>query len=195
MSLELSPRAAEIVEQAKQLLAAGGYHGFSYADISERVRIGKPSIHHHFPSKADLVLTVVVQHRSQSREGLAALDQRVLDPLGRLTAYTEYWAQCIREGTMPLCVCAMLAAELPMIPTTIADEVRAYFGELAAWIAAVLESGAAKGQFQLRDNVQAEAQAFMSTVYGAMLTARACGDPQAFAAISRAALRQLTSSA
>ncbi|WP_313690830.1 TetR/AcrR family transcriptional regulator, partial [Achromobacter mucicolens] len=160
MSLELSPRAAEIVEQAKQLLAAGGYHGFSYADISERVRIGKPSIHHHFPSKADLVLTVVVQHRSQSREGLAALDQRVLDPLGRLTAYTEYWAQCIREGTMPLCICAMLAAELPMIPTTIADEVRAYFGELAAWIAAVPESGAAKGQFQLRDNVQADAQAF-----------------------------------
>ncbi|WP_410578583.1 TetR/AcrR family transcriptional regulator, partial [Bacillus sp. SIMBA_026] len=49
MSLELSPRAAEIVEQAKLLLAAGGYHGFSYADISERVRIGKPSIHHHFP--------------------------------------------------------------------------------------------------------------------------------------------------
>lgn len=191
MSLELSPRAAEIVEQAKLLLAAGGYHGFSYADISERVRIGKPSIHHHFPTKADLVLTVVARHRAQSRAGLAALDQQVQDPLGRLTAYTDYWANCIREGTMPICICAMLAAELPMIPQAIADEVRAYFGELAAWIAAVLESGAAKGQFQLRDDVKAEAQAFMSTVYGAMLTARACGDSQAFASISRAALRQL----
>ncbi|WP_313620239.1 TetR/AcrR family transcriptional regulator [Achromobacter sp.] len=192
MSLELSPRAAEIVEQAKLLLAAGGYHGFSYADISERVRIGKPSIHHHFPTKADLVLTVVAQHRGQSRAGLAALDEQVQDPLGRLTAYTDYWANCVREGSMPICICAMLAAELPMIPQAIADEVRAYFGELAAWIAAVLESGAAKGQFQLRDDVKAEAQAFMSTVYGAMLTARACGDPQAFASISRAALRQLT---
>ncbi len=192
MNLELSPRAAEIVEQARLLLAAGGYHGFSYADISERVRIGKPSIHHHFPTKADLVLTVVVQHRAQSRDGLAALDQHVQDPLGRLTAYTDYWANCIREGTMPICICAMLAAELPMIPQAVADEVRAYFGELAAWIAAVLESGAAQGQFQLRDDVQAEAQAFMSTVYGAMLTARACGDPQAFASISRAAIRQLT---
>lgn len=192
MNLELSPRAAEIVEQARLLLAAGGYHGFSYADISERVRIGKPSIHHHFPTKADLVLTVVVQHRAQSRDGLAALDRHVQDPLGRLTAYTDYWANCIREGTMPICICAMLAAELPMIPQAVADEVRAYFGELAAWIAAVLESGAAQGQFQLRDDVQAEAQAFMSTVYGAMLTARACGDPQAFASISRAAIRQLT---
>ncbi|QVQ24699.1 TetR/AcrR family transcriptional regulator [Achromobacter deleyi] len=192
MSLELSPRAIEIVEQTRQLLAAGGYHGFSYADVSERVHIGKPSIHHHFPAKADLVLTVVVHHREQAREGLAALDQHVPDPLGRLTAYADYWAKCIGEGTMPMCICAMLAAELPMIPQAIADEVRAYFGDLAGWIASVLESGVSKGQFQLRDSVQVEAQAFMSTVHGAMLTARAFNDPKVFASISRAAISQLT---
>lgn len=192
MSLELSPRAIEIVEQTRQLLAAGGYHGFSYADVSERVHIGKPSIHHHFPAKADLVLTVVVQHREQAREGLAALDQHVPDPLGRLTAYADYWAKCIGDGTMPMCICAMLAAELPMIPQAIADEVRAYFGDLAGWIASVLESGVSKGQFQLRDSVQVEAQAFMSTVHGAMLTARAFNDPKVFASISRAAISQLT---
>lgn len=192
MSLELSPRAIEIVEQTRQLLAAGGYHGFSYADVSERVRIGKPSIHHHFPTKADLVLTVVVQHREQAREGFAALDQHVQDPQGRLTAYADYWANCIREGTMSMCICAMLAAELHMVPQPIADEVRAYFGELTAWIASVLESGTAKGQFHLRDSVQVEAQAFMSTIHGAMLTARALGDPDAFAFISRAAIGQLT---
>lgn len=192
MSLELSPRAAEIVEQTKQLLAAGGYHGFSYADVSERVHIGKPSIHHHFPTKADLVLTVVVQHRQQAREGLAALDQHIQDPKRRLAAYTDYWAACIREGTMPMCICAMLAAELPMISPAIADEVRAYFGELTAWIAAVLESGVAKSQFHLRDGVQVEAQAFMSTIHGAMLTARALGQPKVFESISHAAIGQLT---
>ena len=191
MSLALSPRAVEIVEQTRQLLAAGGYHGFSYADVSERVHIGKPSIHHHFPTKADLVLTVVVQHREQAREGLAALDRHVQDPRGRLMAYADYWAECLREGTMPMCICAMLAAELPMIPQAIAEEVRAYFGELTAWIASVLESGAAKGQFHLRDSAQVEAQAFMSTIHGAMLTARALGQPAVFASISRAAIGQL----
>lgn len=194
MSLELSPRAIEIVEQTRQLLAAGGYHGFSYADVSERVHIGKPSIHHHFPTKADLVLTVVVQHREQAREGLAALDQHIPDPLGRLTAYADYWAKCVGEGTMPMCICAMLAAELPMIPEAIADEVRAYFGDLAGWIASVLESGVSKGQFRLRDSVHVEAQAFMSTVHGAMLTARAFNDTKVFASISRAAIGQLTAS-
>src|SRR5690606_37230579 len=191
MNLELSPRAAEIAEHTKVLLAAGGYNGFSYADLSERVRIGKPSIHHHFPSKAELVLTVVTLHRQQAREGLATLDAHVPDPLARLTAYTEYWAKCIREGTAPICICAMLAAEMPMIPQDIADEVRGYFADLTAWIAAVLEEGSAKGQFQLRESAAAEARTFMSTVHGAMLTARAFGDPAAFQAVSRAAIARL----
>jgi len=195
MSVELSPRATEIADQARLLLAAGGYHGFSYADVSERVHIGKASIHHHFPSKADLVLTVVARHREQAREGMAALDRQVRDPLARLTAYTEYWATCIREGTLPICICAMLAAELPMIPQAVADEVRAYFGELSAWLASVLEQGAEKGQFHLRGDACVEAQAFMSTVHGAMLTARACGDPAVFASISRAAADRLAAAA
>lgn len=195
INLELSPRALEIVAQTKQLLAAGGYHGFSYADVSERVRIGKASIHHHFPAKVDLVLTVVAQHRAQARDGLAALDQRVKDPLARLTAYTDYWAGCIRDGSAPICICAMLAAELPLLPQAVADAVRAYFSELSTWLALVLEHGAATGQFQLRGGAQAEAQAFMSTVHGAMLSARAFGDPDTFAAIARAAIARLTAPA
>ncbi|MGC7406562.1 TetR/AcrR family transcriptional regulator [Pandoraea pneumonica] len=192
MTVALSPRATEIADHTKQLLAAGGYHGFSYADLSERVNIGKASIHHHFPSKAELVLTVVKRHREQASEGLAALDQHVEDPAARLSAYTDYWAQCIRDGSMPMCICAMLAAELPMIPKEIADEVRNYFDDLTAWIATVLAAGVAKGQFKLRDSARVEAQTFMSTVHGAMLTARALGNAESFQTISQAAIRRLS---
>jgi len=191
MDAELSPRAAEIAERAKELLAAGGYNGFSYADISGRVRIGKASIHHHFPSKAELVHTVVVMHRAQTRAGLAALDSRVDDPLGRLNAYTGYWAECIRNDTSPICICAMLAAELPAIPAEVADEVRGYFHELAAWLASVLEQGASQGQLRLRDAPAVEANAFMATVHGAMLSARAFGNPEVFQSIAQAAIGRL----
>lgn len=193
MTVELSPRATEIAEHARQLLAAGGYNGFSYADLSERVRIGKASIHHHFPSKAELVLTVVVRHRQQSREGLAALQRHLADdPLAQLRAYTDYWAQCIREGSSTICICAMLAAESPMIPPEIAAEVQGYFRDLTAWIAAVLTEGEAKGQLRLQGAALVEAQTFMSTVHGAMLTARALGDPESFQTIARAAIHRLT---
>ena len=193
MTVELSPRATEIVEHARQLLAAGGYNGFSYADLSERVHIGKASIHHHFPSKVDLVLTVVMLHRQQSADGLAALQHHVGDdPLAQLTAYTDYWAQCIRDGSSTMCICAMLAAESPMIPSEIAAEVRGYFEDLTAWIAAVLEKGEAKTQFKLHSSALVEAQAFMSTVHGAMLTARALGNPESFRAIAQVSVSRLT---
>ncbi|REM97679.1 TetR/AcrR family transcriptional regulator, partial [Mycobacterium tuberculosis] len=55
MKEPLSPKAVEIVGHARSLLESGGYNGFSYADIAARVNISKASIHHHFPSKAELV--------------------------------------------------------------------------------------------------------------------------------------------
>lgn len=192
MHEELSPRACEIAEHAKQLLAAGGYNGFSYADISDRVKIQKASIHHHFPSKADLVYTVIARYREQAQEGMAAMEQQIPDPLIRLQAYTRYWSECIRDGSSPMCICAMLAAELPMIPDEVAREVRGHFEDLAAWLATILQDGSTKGQFHLTDDATVEARTLMATMHGAMLAARAFQQPDVFESIARATVKQLT---
>lgn len=192
MATELSPKAAEIVECARSLLAAGGYNSFSYADISESVHISKASIHHHFPSKAELVQTVVVQYREEARAGLAMMEERTPDPVAHLHAYTGFWAACIRDGTLPFCVCAMLAAELPAIPSQVAIEVRGHFSDLAAWLASVLARGASLGVFSLQASPEAEAMTFMAAVHGAMLSARAYGDPEVFAKTVQPLMRRLT---
>jgi TetR/AcrR family transcriptional repressor of nem operon len=193
MDAELSPKATEIVACARSLLAAGGYNSFSYADISELVHISKASIHHHFPSKAELVQTVVERYREEGRVGLAAMEQQVPDPVGQLQAYTDYWTTCIREGSSPFCICAMLAAELPTIPGEVAEEVRGHFSDLATWLASVLSRGAAQGVVFLQNSPEAEALAFMATVHGAMLSARAHADPAVFPAIVQPLMRRLTS--
>lgn len=192
MDAELSPKAVEIIECTKVLLAAGGYNSFSYADISDRVHLGKAGIHHHFPTKAELVQAVVARHRAQTRTGLTSLDHQLDDPQARLKAYADYWAECIRTDTPPICICAVLASELPMLPHEVADEVHGYFHDLSAWLASVLEQGAAQGQMHLQDTPAAEAEAFMAAVYGAMLTARALGNPDAFRSIAQAAIRRFT---
>lgn len=192
METELSSRAGEIMLRAQTLLAAGGYNGFSYADISASVGISKASIHHHFPSKAELVQAVVKRYREEGRKGLAAMESTISDPLAQLQAYTGYWEACIRDASSSFCVCAMLAAELPSIPEQVADEVRGHFCDLAAWLAGVLEKGAATGIFRLRAEPEPEAMALMATVHGAMLSARALGDPEAFASIVGASVERLT---
>ncbi|MGO4776149.1 TetR/AcrR family transcriptional regulator, partial [Lysobacter sp. 2RAB21] len=170
-----SPKALEIIQRTNELLASGGYNSFSYADIAELVEVRKASIHHHFPTKADLVKATVVLHREATRRGLQSLDQAMPDPLERLIAYSRFWAQCIEQSSPPICICAMLAAELPAVPAEVADEVRGHFSDLHAWMTAAMEEGQSAGKMRLTDTASAEASVFMASIHGAMLAARAAG--------------------
>ena len=192
MDIDLSVKAREIVACTRALLAVGGYHSFSYADISEAVQISKPSIHHHFPSKAELVQTVVAVYRQEARAGIANLERHMAGPLEQLQAYTNFWATCIRARDTSFCVCAMLAAELPTLPSEVAQEVRGHFVDLSEWLASVLSRGAAEGIFVLQSSPRSEALALLARVHGAMLSARAHDDPDLFAEIVNPVLRRLT---
>src|SRR4051812_39408598 len=117
-----STTADEILRCARSLIVMGGYNSFSYADIAKVVGIRNASIHHHFPNKADLVRALVAQYREEAKAGLAALESKVTDPLKQLRAYVGYWETCIADATAPLCVCALLAGEIPVLPEAIALE-------------------------------------------------------------------------
>lgn len=188
-----SSTADDIMTCARTLIVAGGYSGFSYADIANVVGIRKPSIHHHFPTKAGLVRAVVIRYRQQTRAGLDHIETQNPDPVAQLQAYTAYWEACIANASVPFCVCALLAAELPVLPAEIAAEVRAYFRMLSAWIASVIERGAKADRIRIVHPPHVEGEAFMATVHGAMLSARAYGDPQVFSLITAPLLTRIAS--
>lgn len=189
--LQYSPKALEIIRRTNELLASGGYNSFSYADIAELVGVRKASIHHHFPAKADLVKATVALHRDAVRRGLQSLDQLTPDPLERFVAYCRFWAECIEGSNPPICICALLAAELPAIPPDVADEVKGHFRDLHAWVTANMEEGKSKGGMQLSGPPSAEASAFVASIHGAMLAARAAGDPLLFWEIAKLSTNRL----
>lgn len=189
----LSNTFDDILACARSLIITGGYNGFSYADIADVVGIRKASIHHHFPSKVDLVRTLVARYREEAEAGLANLELQVSDPFGQLRLYTGYWEACIADDSAPFCVCALLASQLPALPEEVGLEVRAHFLSLSAWLTSVLQRGAQHGQIQLMSTPHAEAEAFMATVHGAMLSARAYGDPKIFGVVTSPLLDRLTS--
>ncbi|MCG6204458.1 TetR/AcrR family transcriptional regulator [Rhodopseudomonas sp. HC1] len=186
-----STTADEILACARGLIIAGGYNGFSYADIADAVGIRKPSIHHHFPTKAELVQKLVAQYRKDAAAGLAHLAREAPDPATQLRRYTGYWAACIKDGSAPFCVCALLATELPVLPEQVAAEVRAHFRSLSAWLKSALERGQKDGSLTLTETPRAEAELFMATVHGAMLSARAYGEPKMFATITNPLIDRL----
>ena len=190
-----STTADQILDCAHALLVEFGYSGFSYADIAQRVAISKPSIHHHFPTKAQLVLKVVQRYRHGIRMALEEGARTVTDPARQLAGYVGYWEACVGNASTTFCVCAMLASERRALPEEVAAEVAGHFRSLAAWLTDVLTRGAAGGQFVLRQAVELEAQCFMAQIHGGMLTARALGDSAAFSTVARAAMSSISSPA
>jgi TetR/AcrR family transcriptional repressor of nem operon len=176
--------ADQIVDEARRLIMTRGYNGFSYADIAEAIGIRKPSIHHHFAAKSDLVIAVLDQSRTIIRAQVDLLADVEPEADGQLRAYAGYWERCIANDSAPFCVAAMLAAELPSLPDDVAVSVRAHFAELKGWLAQLLALGVRQGNVALVRPPEDEADAFMSAIYGAMLSARAFGDPSKFTTIT-----------
>jgi TetR/AcrR family transcriptional regulator, transcriptional repressor for nem operon len=187
-----SPTTADdILDCAQALILKGGYNGFSYADIADVVGVRKASIHHHFPTKADLVVKLLERYRGEARAGFDSLDASGATARTRLGHYLDYWSRCLAEGTAPICVCALLAGELPALPPEVAAQVRLHFRTLGDWLESVLVLGKTDGSLALTRPPRTEAEAAMAAVHGGMLSARVAGDPHLFKVIANSMMEKL----
>lgn len=188
-----SDTAVRIREAAHDLIAARGYFGFSYADVADVVGIRKASIHHHFPSKVDLVVAALKQYRANLVEAANGLDNHV-DPWQRIKLYVQHWEECIQNNNRPICIAALLSGELPALPEPIQAEVQLHFKYLVLWVRSTLKEGVRCGRIHLQHSADVEAQSFVALVHGAMFSARALGSPDVFRSITKGALDRLRSS-
>jgi TetR/AcrR family transcriptional repressor of nem operon len=182
-----------ILDSAQSLIVNRGYNAFSYADISAEVGVGKATIHHHFPGKADLVVAVIARYRQATAEGMGAMAAQEPRADKRLQGYVGFWAQCIATNNAPFCIAALLAAELPSLPPEVAAQVKAHFDELIARLADFIDEGLRTGALTSTDNSETSARILVASVHGAMLAARvAGGDAALFSSITQPALKRLT---
>ncbi len=182
----------KILDVAQAQIAVGGYNGFSYADISDAIGIRKASIHHHFPTKAQLVSVLLQRYAKQAEDGLNLVSANLPNPIDQLQAYFDHWRSCITKASEPFCICAMLASEMELLPEEVSSHVRRHFENLGRWLTSVLKAGDEQKLFKLSGTPEDEAQILMASVHGAMLSARALGKPEIFAAIIGPQLARLT---
>jgi TetR/AcrR family transcriptional repressor of nem operon len=182
-----------ILDTAQALIVTRGYNAFSYADISAVVGVGKATIHHHFPGKADLAVAVIARYRQATEDGMGAMAAHEPRADKRLAGYVGFWEQCIRDNDAPFCIAALLAAELPSLPSEVAAQVKAHFDELIARLAGFIDEGLKKGELTSAEDAERSARILVATVHGAMLAARvAGGDAELYANITQPVLQRLT---
>ena len=184
--------AERILDAANALLIDRGYSAFSYADIADTVKIRKASIHHHFPTKAGLVVAVLRRHRARISEGMKALDDQIENPLARIKNYYKYWEGCIEGHTLSFCIGALLGTEMPSLPEEVQAEVRLHFSMLTEWFERTLKAGSKARAIHLQGTVATEAQMLIAVLHGAMLSARATSNCDVFRSLSQAALNRIS---
>jgi TetR/AcrR family transcriptional regulator, transcriptional repressor for nem operon len=184
--------AERILQSANQLLVDRGYSAFSYADIAEAVKIRKASIHHHFPTKTGLVVAVLRAHRARIAEGMAALESQFDNPLARVKNYFKYWEGCIEGQSVPFCIGALMGAEMPSLPEEVQAEVQLHFSMLTEWFERTLKAGSKTRTINLSGTIAEEAQTLIAVLHGAMLSARATGNPALFRVVTQPALNRIS---
>lgn len=187
---EMSRTAERVLDAAEGLIQQHGYNGFSYEDIARQVGIKKPSIHHHFSTKAELVAVVAQRYTHRFRAQLLAIDGRHARAPARLTAYAALFEQTFAEDQR-LCVCGMLGAEADSLPGAVASEVARFFAANLDWLTAVIAEGQRASLIRPKPSSAAIAQAFLCTLEGAMVVGRGLRSAHGPAATSAVLLTTL----
>lgn len=162
------PSTAErILDSAQALAQTRGYNGFSYADISAELAITKPSIHHHYPSKARLAEALIERYRERFTAAREPFEDVAVDARERLLGYAELYAEVFSDGGR-MCLCGVFAADAASLPPAARRATAAFFVDQQHWVASTLLGAGVPPA-----RADRAAQAFLAALEGALLLARA----------------------
>ena len=170
MRNEASSNSRENILAAAKLAAQShGYDGLNFHDLALAVGIKAASIHHHFPTKADLGAAVARRYWEDSAATLDALWTESSDPIDCLRRYPETFRKALENGNR-ICLCSFMAAESDDLPEAVTKEVQTFADVNIAWLSKVLSATASA------EDSEGRARAIFAAVAGAQLIARSRAD-------------------
>lgn len=178
-----------LLDCAERAARARGYDGFSYADLASEVGIRKASIHHHFPTKADLALELMRRYRARFGATLAEAARADMRGAERLRAFLAVYRDALGGGSTA-CLCVMFSAGREALSEPVLAELGRFHAETLAWLRESFARAAEDGSVVEVGVPEAEAAACLALVEGAQLMARAARDVGLYdAAVARFAAR------
>ena len=168
----------KILTCAQRLVQQRGFNGFSYADIANEVGIRKASLHHHFPTKADLGLSLIKVYSEQLNNALINISNSSLPANEKLLEYIALYRGSLEAERM--CLGGMLATEVLTLDPIMLPSLKLFFIRNAEWLTETLIEGQAQQLFILGGSAEAYARMLLSSLQGALLIARATGNAETF---------------
>jgi TetR/AcrR family transcriptional repressor of nem operon len=174
----MSDTKQRILDAARPTVQAHGYSGLSFRELAKEIGIKSASIHHHFPSKADLGAAVARRYWEDSAAFLKALLAESSNPVRALLQYPATFRRSL-ENDNRLCLCSFMSAEYDDLPEPVKKEVQTFADVNVAWLSKVLSAAGVVGP----EKSEERARAIFAAVAGAQLMARSRSDISLFDAL------------
>lgn len=169
----MTDRREQLLNAAQEIIQRRGYNAFSYQDLSDVINIRKASIHHHFPRKEDIGLTLIKRYT----EGFAGILQDILarhtNPKARLEAYCHLFDYTLTSSNHEkLCLGGIMGAEMLTLPNEIKLAIAEFCRVNEVWLKNLIKAGIADGSFNPSAQPENMARLIFSSLEGGMLAAR-----------------------
>jgi len=162
-----------LLDSAEHAARTFGFDGFSYADLADDVGIRKASIHHHFPSKANLSVELMKRYNANFKIVFAEMGGQ------RILLLIDTYRKAL-DGGKKLCLCVSFSASRESLSPEVIKQINFFRTMMIDWLKTAFEMGNIDGSISSVQDPAKEAAAVLSLLEGAHLTARAEEDPELF---------------
>ncbi len=172
-------RKASLLNFAEQAVRTRGFDGFSFADLAQAAGIRKASVHYHFPTKADLSVTLMDRYHHDLTDARQRIVSNNPTAAGRLLGLIDLYRSALGDGTS-LCLCVALVLSKESLAEDVSAKIVAFRSATLSWIEDVFELGCVDGSVADVLNPRSEARATLAILEGALIAARANEDLKIF---------------
>ena len=167
----------KILDTAQELIQKLGVNAMSYADISTAVGIRKASIHYYFPSKEDLLVSLLERYTPSFLKLVDSILESSESAETKLHRYCELFEATLSSGEQDkACLCGMLGAEVKTLNSPLSEQITHFFQENEIRLTKLLTQGKEDGVFSFSGETAAMAKLIFSLLEGELLIARVHGD-------------------
>lgn len=172
----MTDTATRILDAGQELIQTRGYTAMSFQDIASQVGIKKPSVIHHFPSKADLGVAIIQRYRDTFASQLEAIGND-----SKKTAWEAldfYFSPYLHFARTPdkVCLCGALAGEIPALPEKMRVEVKQFMEDHQDWLEGILRDGRRNGELNFSETPARLSRMLFNTLQGTLLVKRSTDD-------------------
>jgi TetR/AcrR family transcriptional repressor of nem operon len=155
------------MDLAEQRMRQAGYHGFSYRELASEIGITSASVHHHFPTKTDMVVAIMQRYNERFAELVAAKPGETPEEVIEAFRLACRDSLCAGQG---MCLSGVLGAESSALPPELLGMVEQFFRDAIESLAERIGG----------PDAEERAHVVFATLEGAQILARAYGDISAY---------------